>query len=126
MEKIKKLKLAIKAKGIILLSLCVIHTIGSYFEYYNIKTEMSEFLVIQYILWFLGLGFFLGFMGLVDLMVLGGIEKKEVLSHRIAIVSAMSTTFIGVIGTVGLSFELSPPYLIFLIGVVALYFLYKK
>jgi len=123
MEQAKKLNVLskiTKIKGIFLVLLGIVHIIGSYFEYGKIKSEMSKDLSHNYMTWFIALGYFLMFMGSIDLLTYKGLKQKMIWVWKISTATSVFTIIAGLTGTIAFINSPSPPNLILLSGIISI------
>lgn len=106
-------------KGIIFILLSIVHIVYSFtIEYGEIKGKMPEELERFYILWFNVTGLYFLFIGTVELYLLRLIRQGFQEARHLAIVIASFTIFTGLCGLTGFRLAPSPPYLIFILGIV--------
>lgn len=123
-HKIKKLAIVINAKGILNVLLGIVHIVVAFaFEYNRIKTNMPEELSTEYFGYFLALGVFLLFIGCTDILCSKGLKQKLPFAWNIAFCCSVFTTFLGSVGLLIFHWKPSPPYLIFLTGIIGIVFL---
>ena len=122
----KLMVLIIRIKGIILLLLGIAHSVVAFFEYDMIKPDMPAVRAKDYILWFVGVGIFIKFLGLIDLFILKDLKKQRKTARNIALLASIFAIIIGLTGTIGFYFEPSPPMLILACGISGLIVLLKN
>lgn len=110
----------VRVKGVLLSLLAIVHFIGACtFERESIRGEATEKVARDYIVWFSGVGAFILFLGLVDLVCVSGLKKGDLLARRVARLSAVFCVALGVTGMV-IYTPVSPPTLIAAVGVAGL------
>lgn len=89
---------------------------------------MSKEMSNQYITWFCAVGLFILFIGLIDIALYKGIKQKMEWAWKISFLTAIFTFILGLSGLIAFKWILSPPYLIFLTGIIYLIplLLFKK
>jgi hypothetical protein len=110
------------AKGILNLALGILHVVGTFtFERDKVARLASAALRRDYLVWFYGVGLFIVFMGLIDIVCSAGVKERSRFAWRAALLCA---TFNLVLGLSGVAiFGVSPPVQLVvtgLVGVVAL------
>jgi len=105
-------------KGILLIILGVVHIAYSFFEYDVIKTGMSKEMSHQYILWFFAVGLFILFIGIIDIFTYQGIKYKIKWIWKTALSSAIFSFITGLAGVITFKWELCPPYVLFILGLL--------
>lgn len=109
----------IKIKGIVLTGLGLVHFIASYFEYEKIKNQMSATLSHDYLTWFNAVGLFIIFIGTIDLYVIKALKASVPIAWTISFISSIGAGLMGMMGIIAFSFIPSPPYLIFITGLIS-------
>lgn len=120
MDKNPRLRLArrtIFAKGVANTLLGIVHIVGTFtFEASNIASKGTPELRRDYLVWFFGVGVFILFTGIVDLLCARELEAGNLLAWKTGLASA---TFVALAGTCGVSiFGISPPLQLLLTGIV--------
>lgn len=122
MDETKAARLAsvtILVKGILNTLLGGLHIVGAFtFEASNIAGKGSAEIQRDYLVWFFGVGVFIVFMGLVDMLCYRGLEARMNLAWRIALLCAVFTTLTGLTGVV--MFGPSPPLQLLVTGIIGL------
>ncbi|HNY30210.1 MAG TPA: hypothetical protein PKO15_04915 [Fibrobacteria bacterium] len=87
------------AKGILTLLLGILHVIGAFtFEAASIAGAGTATLRRDYLIWFGGVGFFILFLGVLDLLCHRPLRSGNPLARRIASLDAAATALIGSAG----------------------------
>lgn len=124
LQNIKTLAIAINIKGILNVLLGIGHIVVAFaFEYNRIKSNMSKELITEYFGYFLALGLFLMFIGSTDILCSKALKQKLSFAWNIAFCCSVFTTFLGSVGLFIIHWKPSPPYLIFLTGIIGIVFL---
>ncbi len=109
----------ILVKGVLNTLLGVLHVVGTFtFEARRITGQGSAELRRDYLLWFCGVGVFIVFMGLVDVLCHRGLSGGRSWAWRGALLCAAFTTLIGASGV--FVFGASPPLQLLTTGIVGL------
>ena len=108
----------ILAKGVINAALGAVHIAGAFtFEARKIAGLGTPELRRDYLVWFAGVGVFILFSAIIDLMCVSGLRASSTLSWRISLFSAIG---IGLFGTFGVSiYGISPPLVLLVTGAMA-------
>ncbi|MDQ2082559.1 hypothetical protein RA307_20425 [Xanthobacteraceae bacterium Astr-EGSB] len=110
---------AILIKGILNTLLGILHILGTFtFQASRIAGQGSDAFRRDYLIWFSGVGGFIVFMGLVDILCYKSLKANMNFAWRIAVLCAVSTTLLGLYGTI--SFGMSPPVQLLLTGCAGL------
>ena len=115
MDAIQLASRSVRIKGLVNTMLGLIHIAGAFtFESSKIAGKGTPHLLRNYLVWFAGVGVFILFSGILDLLCVAGLKSRSNLCWRIALFSALS---IGVFGTWGVSiFGISPPLVLVVTG----------
>jgi hypothetical protein len=118
MEATKLASRTILAKGVLNTILGAIHIAGAFtFEARNIAATGTPTLRRDYLVWFAGVGVFILFSGIVDLLCVRELRAGSNLAWRISLFSAIG---IGLFGTFGVSIHgISPPLVLLATGAAA-------
>jgi len=114
------------ASGIVILTLGIIHSSLLYWEYNNIKTEMSPKMLTNYMAWFFILGLYLKFLGIIDLLSVRALKMHKKLAWNYALASSIFKIIGTLIALYILKWELGPPYLALIMGIVCFIPLFKQ
>ncbi|MBK9575979.1 MAG: hypothetical protein IPK50_22630 [Fibrobacterota bacterium] len=107
------------AKGIVLTLLGIVHVVGTFtFEATRFAGVGTVEMRHDYLVWFSGVGFFIVFMGLIDLLCAKPLKNGDALAWRIAFASAISTALLGTAGVI--LYGISPPLIGMVVGWAAL------
>lgn len=106
-------------KGLLNTLLGAIHILGTFtFEASNIADRGTPELRRDYLVWFFGVGVFILFTGIVDLLCAKELESGSRLAWR---TSFASSAFVAFLGACGVSlYGISPPLQLLLTGIVGL------
>jgi hypothetical protein len=103
-------------KGIINTLLGILHVAGSFtFEADNIAGKGTGELLRDYIIWFGGVGVFIIFMGLTDILCYKSLKAKARLAWQVSLLCAVFTMLLGLPGVI--IFGVSPPLVLLTVGV---------
>ncbi len=115
----KRASRAIFVKGFLNTLLGAIHILGTFtFEASNIADRGTPELRRDYLVWFFGVGVFILFTGIVDLLCAKELRSGSRLAWRTSIASS---AFVAFMGACGVSiYGISPPLQLLLTGIVGL------
>jgi len=125
-RKTQRLSKVILIKGIVFCLLGIVHLVASFYEYNDIKGYMPKDLGYSYILWFNGVGLFILFIGLAEILSYKGIKQKTTLAWQVSLLSSFFAAVMGLSGLITFHWVLSPPYLLLVAGVFGLVLLLKN
>lgn len=109
----------ILTKGVLNTLLGLVHIVVAFaYEAGKIAGQGSALLQRDYIVWFLGTGLFILFMGLVDILCHSGLKSGSRLAWRVSLMNAVFTLIPGVCGVA--LYRVSPPLLLLITGSVGL------
>jgi hypothetical protein len=109
----------ILVKGILNTLLGVVHIVGAFtFETVKISGQGTAEMRRDYILWFYGVGVFILFMGLVDILCYRGLKAGMSWAWRMSLLCAAFTTITGLSGVA--VFGVSPPLQLLVTGIIGL------
>ena len=104
-------------KGILNTLLGVVHIVGAFtFEASKIARQGTIEMWRSHLIWFYGVGLFVLFMGLVDILCYRSLKVNLNFAWRIAFLCAVFTTLIGLSGVI--IFGVSPPLQLLVTGIV--------
>lgn len=107
----------ILAKGVLDALLGIVHVIVAFtFEARKIAGQGTVELQRDYIVWFLGVGLFILFTGLVDMFCYEGLKARSNLAWKISLLSALFTLIPGLAGVA--LYGVSPPLVLLVTGAV--------
>lgn len=105
----------ILTKGILITLLGVVHMVGVFtFEASKIDGQLAGELRRDYLIWFAGVGMFILFMGLVDLLIHRGVTAGRRPAWQVALLCSIFTTLLGLLGVI--TFGISPPLVLLVTG----------
>lgn len=125
-RKTQRLSKVILIKGIVFCLLGIVHLVASFYEYDDIKVSMPKDLGYSYILWFYGVGLFILFIGWVEILSYKGIKQKTVLAWQVSLLSSFFSAIMGLSGLITFHWVLSPPYILFVAGIIGVILLLKN
>lgn len=109
----------ILTKGILNALLGVLHVVGTFtFEASKLAGQETVEFRRDYLIWFCGVGAFIVFMGLIDILCAKGLRAKTALAWQVAALCALFTTLQGLAGVI--AFGISPPLLLLVTGVAGI------
>jgi hypothetical protein len=109
----------ILVKGILNLALGFLHIAGTFtFERAKVAGQMAEPLRRDYLVWYYGVGLFIVFMGVLDIVCYGGLREGARSAWRVAVWCSAFNVILGLSGV--LAFGVSPPLQLLVTGVVGL------
>jgi uncharacterized BrkB/YihY/UPF0761 family membrane protein len=107
---------AILIKGILNTLLGTLHIAGTFtFEASNIAGQGSDAFRRDYLIWFGGVGGFIVFMGLVDILCYKSLKANMSLAWQVALLCAVFTALLGLLGVI--AFGVSPPLQLLVTGI---------
>lgn len=107
------------AKGIVLTLLGIVHVVGTFtFEATRFAGVGTAEMRHDYLVWFSGVGFFIFFMGLIDILCAKPLKNGDAIAWRIAFACAISTALLGTAGVI--LYGISPPLIGMVVGWAAL------
>lgn len=99
------------------LLLGVLHLVGTFtFEQSAIAGQGTAAFRLSYLVWFSGVGAFILFMALVDLLCYPSLKAKMNLAWRVTLLGSIFTTLLGLTGVI--VFGISPPLELLVTGSV--------
>lgn len=109
----------LRAKGIVLTLLGIVHVVGTFtFEATHYAGVGTSEMRHDYLVWFSGVGFFILFMGIVDIICHNQIKQGNPLAWRI---SSFNAAFTALFGSAGVFlYGVSPPLVLMVTGWIAL------
>lgn len=115
MDAIQLASRSVRTKGILNTILGLVHIAGALtFEANKIAGQGTPELRRDYLVWFAGVGVFILFSGILDLLCVAGLKARSNLAWRVALFCAAS---IGLFGTFGVSiYGISPPLVLLVTG----------
>ncbi len=114
----KFLRAVILSKGIIILLLGIVHIVVAFTFEYNKLAGLPKPFVHDYLVWFIGFGILVMFVGIVDLINYRDITFKLRSTWKNVFVNSLIPLVLGGCGTA--YFREGPPILIFIVGIVSI------
>jgi hypothetical protein len=109
----------ILVKGILNVALGLLHIAGTFtFERTKVAGQMTEALQRDYLVWFYGVGLFIVFMGVLDIVCYAGVREGVRSAWRAAVSCSAFNAILGLSGV--LAFGVSPPLQLLVTGVAGL------
>ena len=116
---IKLVSIVILIKGILNTLLGVLHVVGTFtFEATTISGQGPVEMQRDYLIWYCGVGVFILFMGLVDIISYKSLQVGMKLAWRISLLCALFTTLLGLFGVI--VFGISPPLQLLVTGIAGI------
>ncbi len=114
----KFLRTVILIKGILMLLLGIVHIVVAFTFEYNKLAGLPQQFVHDYLVWFIGVGIFLMFVGTIDLINYKDLAFKLRSTWKNVLINSVFPLVVGGGGTA--YFQEGPPILIFIVGVVSI------
>lgn len=106
-------------KGILNLALGLLHIAGTFtFERAKVAGQMTDAFRRDYLVWYYGVGLFIVFMGVLDIVCYAGVREGARSAWRVAVWCSAFNVILGLSGV--LAFGVSPPLQLLVTGVVGL------
>jgi hypothetical protein len=114
----KFLRIVILTKGIFMLLMGIVHVVVAFTFEHNKLAGLPQQFVHDYLVWFIGVGFFLMFVGAIDLINYKDLTFKLRSTWKNIFINSLFSLILG--GGLTAYFQEGPPILGFVVGLVAI------
>lgn len=114
----KFLRIVILTKGIFMLLMGIVHIVVAFTFEYNKLAGLPQQFVHDYLVWFIGVGFFLMFVGAIDLINYKDLTFKLRSTWKNIFINSLISLILG--GGLTAYFQEGPSILGFIVGLVAI------
>ena len=119
MNRSKLISITGLTKGISFIALGIIHSIATFMPVEDLIGPMPERMAVEFRVWFFGVGAFLFFIGLTDILSYKGLKESFRWAWNFEFISALFCTLCGMAGVA--IFKEGPPFFIAFAGIFQIF-----